>query len=577
MLTCIRRLGISLYVPSRHLSLSLSRAQRAHTPEFVDARIDKGKNNLNIDQVRLLDLEVETCNYPLLERMGISTDGKQHKISFSCDEAVKYICMGLVNKNLALQYCYYLVELIKNGEKELHQYYGKRALHILSYLTNNREGILNSNLSQLSCEIADSSPSNCTVICERFLVRTDLNITPRQYSKLLASCYNFGLWTQADQLMKKYSSTLRINVYLFDQMVSGLCKLASTYKSDELDTARRYKLRKEFLNHFFNFIEESFKQRVQLITKNKAGLRQSLGSLDIKVTINPKIKPQSGRCTHCGTSLPLYDSSTTSFINQSIKKVIDEKVFEDQNLFTTQNEISHFGDFLQSIYDIDKRPLDCVIDGLNTSYSSTRGSFLVKKRVSDDLERTILRHDQNAQVQVLINTILRGKFLTDFKKVLVIGRKHMERWPGLMDFFKTHKIFYYSSANLSKDDLFALYAATLSPNTFLVTNDFLRDHLALLDGSARHHLERWIDTHQVWVDRKSLTPIKATRFEKLPSIDRDKKRFHLPVVDFNQIEDIADHAPPPHLNGKMLTWLCCELGNSEEIEDSNVQLDKKPC
>lgn len=561
MISCLGRLRNSLHLLNRHFSLSLLRTQQIGNPSKIEAvqqQFGKNKVQLNIDKARVLEVEEEECNYPLLAKLGLSTDGKQHSLSIPCDEVIKYISMGLINKNLALQYCHYLVQLIKSGPEEHEQYYSKRSLHLLSYLIRNRSDILPENLTKLSCNVAESARSNCLTVCDRFLNSEDLELSPRYYTNILTSCYKFGLWSEADLLLKKYSEKIGFNVKLFDLLVSSLHQSSSMYQSPELDQSSKEKLKAEFFNHFFNLMEVCFRDRVQLITKHKNEFRRHLESFGVKITINPSMK-QTGRCTHCESRLPLYDNNVTSTINESIREILERRVLNDVNLYTSQDELKHFEKYLNDIYQVDRKPLDCVIDGLNIGYSNSRGLIMTKQKVSDNVERSIFRQEPGAQVQVLVNTILRSNFLTDYRKILVIGKKHMERWPGLMEFFKRNRIFYYSSSDKSKDDLFQLYAATLNPKTVLVTNDFLRDHLALLEGVSRYSLERWIDTHQVWIERKSLTAIKPTKFEKLPSVDRSTGNFHLPIIDFNRLDEIGFHNPPPHLNSKIMTWFCCKL------------------
>jgi hypothetical protein len=285
-----------------------------------------------------------------------------------------------------------------------------------------------------------------------------------------------------------------------------------------------------------------------------------LTDLDISVVVNSNIK-MTGRCTSCDSHLPLFDSKSVADINAAIRRQILQGSEKGLFLNTSPNDAGRFESFLRDIYNFDKKPIDCVIDGLNIAYRASSGYNWIKQQLTEDVSKTYKTPKAENQAHTLINAIIRGNLLKQFKKILIVGKAHMLHWPGLMDFCRKNNVRFYSSFNNSKDDLFQLFASTLNPKTVLVTNDFLRDHLATLEDAERIQLERWIDTHQVWICQKSLRPIFPTPYEKIASIDRKLNCFHLPVIDFDQLEHVGVTDPPPHLNSKSLTWFCCSATN----------------
>lgn len=527
MIVCLARQCRSIELLNRHIFKNGRRsiAKRSHIKSDEPGSM-KERCLLAIDRIKIaMESEESVCHFPIIKDLGMTTDEKMHNISISSDHIMRYINMGFINKNLALQYCHYLVHVSKNSPKNYKDYYSKRSCLLISYLLRNNNDIITRKLGGLACDISTTTVASCSEMCQLALDHDEkLELSSSDYTNLLVSCYNFDLWAEADLLLKKHSKTKKFGVDLFDRFVSNFIRFTSIY-NHELELNKKRAMKTTLFEHFFNLMEACFKDRMQLITRQKSELVQALKDFGIKVAMNPQIK-QSGRCLSCGSYLPLYDIKSTPILNKSIKEVLDSRVL-DSKLYTERHEVEDFMSFLQRVLSTDNKPIDCVIDGLNLAYRNTRVFKVIKKTVSDDVEQSIKLPDQASQAQILINIILRGSYLEDYRKILVIGRRHMERWPNLTDFFKKYKIHYYTSANDTKDDLFQLYAATLSPNTVLSTNDFLRDHLALMEGDSRILLERWIDTHQVWTNRKSLLPSRATKFEKLPSVDRKKETLSL--------------------------------------------------
>lgn len=524
-------------------------------------RIDEEKIS-NVDLIRLWEKDKEKeparpSQFRLITDIGLITDGKVHKLEVSSDKIIQLIKMNIVNKNLGAQYCHYLVHLSKTAvDSELKQFYGRKAYELMSYLIRQGRDLLGSSKLSLICDVSQLSPSICSRICDEIIDQLDsmAPIQPVTLRELLGSCYRFALYKCADKIIKLYPATL--SPIILDTFVLGLFEFSLEYKQSAAANLEIAERKQQFLNHLSALVEQSARDGIQFITKYREDFIEALKNLDISVTKNPPIK-LSSRCVNCDTHLPSYDSKLTKIINESIKSLLEKKI-DSALLYTSPEDLASFEEFLRKAYEIDDKPFDCVIDGLNVAYQNATGFTVLKHNITEDFQRTTKRISPDSLAQVLINTVIRGNFKQKFRKILVIGRKHMERWPGVTDFFENQKIHYYFSFNHNKDDLFTLYAATLSPKTVLITNDFLRDHRALMSKKDRINFERWLDTRQAWIAKKSLKPIWPTPMQKLPSFDKEAGLFHIPIIDSNRLVDLAQHDPPPHLNSNMVTWLCCK-------------------
>lgn len=533
------------------------------------------KRKTNVDLAKSSEKDEEECSYPLLRSLGISTTDRNHHLNFSCDSTIKFIKLGAVNKNIAIQYCHYLAEICRLCPENDFSYFSMRAFDLMLYIvrqSSESKDITDKVLAQLLCDVSSISPSHCSIICDQVLDQFNLigKLGPREMSKLLRSCQRHGLWKTANRMLVNDKSGNIVNPHSIDPLVEGIISASTKYLSST-DQKEKIDLRSDVIGYLLHVLEVSHRDRVQFITKQPSEFAQALYNLDVKITKNPSIK-MSGRCTKCDAHLNMYNHKETSQLNKSILALLNQGG-HGLKFNAPPEDIERFLKFLNSLYQKDKKPIDLVIDGLNLAYRNTTGYILYKQSVTDDFERTIKRHSPSSLTNVLINTILRNDILKKYKKILVIGRKHMKTWPGLVDFFVDHNIYFYPSGDRTKDDLFQLYAATLNPKTILITNDFLRDHLALVEAENRVLLERWIDTHQTWIVNKNLKAIWPTPFEKMPTVDRVSGRFHIPVINYNLFDTIALHEPPPHLNTKMVTWLCCHYEQHTMGEDKEVS----PC
>lgn len=113
---------------------------------------------------------------------------------------------------------------------------------------------------------------------------------------------------------------------------------------------------------------------------------------------------RSGKCNACRQHLLPVQLSATEF--KQLSHEFMDRVLVRDNVFlkTSPGELEKFHTFIDK-----NQPYDCVIDGLNVAYS--RGSKMpigmVAKLTADVLKYFVRQH----------------------KRVLVIGREHMNNWP----------------------------------------------------------------------------------------------------------------------------------------------------
>lgn len=89
-------------------------------------------------------------------------------------------------------------------------------------------------------------------------------------------------------------------------------------------------------------------------------------------------------------------------------------------------------------------------------------------------------------------------FVQQNKKILLIGRSHMKRWPSINWDYITANSTVFLTQNISQDDPYLLYCALSSgEDTILVTNDLMRQHKFRLNSRKYKMLfSRWLTQRQ---------------------------------------------------------------------------------
>uniref|UniRef100_A0A675B338 Mitochondrial ribonuclease P catalytic subunit n=1 Tax=Anopheles darlingi TaxID=43151 RepID=A0A675B338_ANODA len=218
-----------------------------------------------------------------------------------------------------------------------------------------------------------------------------------------------------------------------------------------------------------------------------------------------------GKCAHCKESLTSIVVPQESF--ERLKERFLEAVLISKEIFnkTTPEELGRFQKFLQKTI-----PYDVVIDGLNVAFSSGnhKNPALYAKQIA-----AVVRH-----------------YVHQKKRVLVIGRQHMDKWRSKDMKYIRENSFLFLTEDLSQDDPFLLYAALESgPHTDFFSRDLMRKHSFLLGDGLGVVFKRWQQEHQysllsILPDGRVLikAPFKHDLYaHKSPS----SHRWHVPLVE----------------------------------------------
>uniref|UniRef100_A0A0A9WNQ5 ribonuclease P n=2 Tax=Lygus hesperus TaxID=30085 RepID=A0A0A9WNQ5_LYGHE len=144
---------------------------------------------------------------------------------------------------------------------------------------------------------------------------------------------------------------------------------------------------------------------------------------------------RKGSCKACRRSLEPSRLTPEDF--ELLRSAFLDPVLVGRDVFqkTSPEELNSFHKFLEKVL-----PVDVVLDGLNIAY--------VSKKLSPNgakLLRFVTSH-----------------FVSEGRKILVVGRKHMDRWStNEMNYVKSNASVFLAE-NTSEDDPFLLYAALKS-------------------------------------------------------------------------------------------------------------------
>uniref|UniRef100_A0A182PQR1 Mitochondrial ribonuclease P catalytic subunit n=1 Tax=Anopheles epiroticus TaxID=199890 RepID=A0A182PQR1_9DIPT len=218
----------------------------------------------------------------------------------------------------------------------------------------------------------------------------------------------------------------------------------------------------------------------------------------------------NGKCSSCKGSLSSIVVSEDMF--QSLRDKFLKAVLINKEIFnrTTPEELNRFQTFLAKTL-----PYDVVIDGLNVAFSS-----------GNQKSHTVYAQ----QVAAVVRHYVRHK-----KRVLVIGRKHMDKWRSKEMKYIRENSFLFLTDDLSQDDPFLLYAALESgPKTDFFSRDLMRKHSFLLGDELSSVFKRWQQEHQysllsIMPDGRVL--IKAPFKYELYAHKSCDNRWHVPLVE----------------------------------------------
>ncbi|KAF5282016.1 hypothetical protein FQA39_LY00540 [Lamprigera yunnana] len=243
---------------------------------------------------------------------------------------------------------------------------------------------------------------------------------------------------------------------------------------------------------------------------------------------NPKIVivKKSGNCINCNNVLRNIELSEEEF--KDLKTTIFNNVIVGSNVFykSTPAELEKFKKFI-----LNMKNYDVVIDGLNVAYSiGTKQSpsvfaFLVK---------SVVKH-----------------FVDKNKKVLVLGRTHMQKWSKFHWAYVTQNADTFLTETLSQDDPYLLYCAlNCGKDTIIVSRDLMRGHaFKLFDVKLKMLFNRWLLQNQ---------------YQLVHVNEQGKVFFKCPLPYARTSQKVGNiwHVPfDDNLNNEMsdLKWLCLSI------------------
>ncbi|KAF6198728.1 hypothetical protein GE061_006750, partial [Apolygus lucorum] len=263
-------------------------------------------------------------------------------------------------------------------------------------------------------------------------------------------------------------------------------------------------------------------------------------------TAKSSLVSRKGSCKACRRSLEPSLLSSEDF--ELLRSAFLDPVLVGRDIFqkTSPEELKTFHTFLEKVL-----PVDVVLDGLNIAYVSKKLSPHGAK-----LLRFVTSH-----------------FVSEGRKILVIGRKHMNRWStNEMNYVKSNASVFLAE-NVTEDDPFLLYAALKSGiGTKFVSRDRMTSHRFLL---KQPHLQRifskWQTLHQfhplhISECGSSVALRPPSNFAREPQ-QTSAGVWHLPVVDHSQMNVEG------HLQDETAPWLCLSNVHSTRAKaQSEVRL-----
>ncbi|GJQ77399.1 hypothetical protein Trydic_g20801 [Trypoxylus dichotomus] len=230
-----------------------------------------------------------------------------------------------------------------------------------------------------------------------------------------------------------------------------------------------------------------------------------------------------GICKCCNRKLHCLELSTSEF--EELKNAFFKNVIVGKNVFykTTPQELERFKQFVENM---DK--FDVIIDGLNVAYSA---GVKQSPHVHSVLLAAVVQH-----------------FIRQRKKVLILGRTHLEKLPKKNWSFVKRNATVFLVDDISQDDPYILYCGLHSgPNTIIVSRDLMRSHLYVLkDKYYKLLFHRWLTQsryHLLHANEGKVSFKVPLPYMITPQ--RDENYWHVPYV----MELNSENEP-------VYKWLC---------------------
>ncbi|CAH0550785.1 unnamed protein product [Brassicogethes aeneus] len=250
-------------------------------------------------------------------------------------------------------------------------------------------------------------------------------------------------------------------------------------------------------------------------------------STSLKVSTMTTKVDFKGTCKNCRQNLDTFELTNEEF--QELKDVLFKNVILGRDIFvkTSPQEMSNFQNFI-----LQQEKFDVVLDGLNIAFSVGT------------------KHPPHVFSTLLANVV---KYFVDLnKRVLVLGRVHMHRWPQQTWGYVKSNSTIFLTQNISEDDPYLLYCALNSgKNTKIVTRDLMRGHKFLLKSPKYKTLfNRWLTQRQyqlLRIDQRG-QPIFKHPLPISPVAQKNGTHWHLP---YDEVEN--------NKNEYLNSWCCLQL------------------
>ncbi|XP_018323887.1 mitochondrial ribonuclease P catalytic subunit [Agrilus planipennis] len=243
---------------------------------------------------------------------------------------------------------------------------------------------------------------------------------------------------------------------------------------------------------------------------------------------------KSGICKSCSQKLEKVTLTEIEF--EQLKNDFLENVIIGKDVFNKTNpkELEKLQQFLKS-----NKKYDVVIDGLNVAFSAGVKS----PQTFAFLVASVVKH-----------------FVENNKKVLVVGRTHMKKWPKNYWNYIAHNADLFLVDCLSQDDPYLLYCALNSKNeTVLVSKDLMRSHLFRLNTFNQKGLfKRWLMQNQ-WKLQYVSKDGKVSFMHPLPyfrTIQKNLNVWHIPY-ESNKTKEFKRNNP--NYASYTTEWACIKF------------------
>ncbi|XP_053211311.1 mitochondrial ribonuclease P catalytic subunit-like [Panonychus citri] len=391
------------------------------------------------------------------------------KIGNPEDEIIKsftdHVKNLLINQNNKVVQCH-LIRFILTMEKRPDVVYIKDALERIS---KDQYFIKYPVIGKAWAEFAKLSPESCKQSID--FAKNHLVLQCDALDTLSINCLKHRMFEDVENLLTIYKEK-RLSDQIVEEWMKSLLKIGPDKRSSEFDRFVKILWIKRFL------YQKSMLKRVEKFL-HSCGYSFKSSSID----------SDNCSCKECGSPMETISQSEI----EKLQIGVDERLINKQDkvyIISTPIEVEKFKRFMNSH---SSDPFNLVIDGLNVSYYNTSRTIEENKK-TNTLSIKNLGLNESLYETIEINDIFKR-----YKKILVIGRKHMANWSSILQLRANHpdQVWIYLLDNKSEDDVFTIAAAISSLKTYIWTADFMRQYKGLLGSEYGDLFEKWKYCRQI--------------------------------------------------------------------------------